>query len=74
MPCAEYAWLRQQNQVAILAFRTALEDLVVLINTSGADSDFTLVHWRIRATRNVCERAQAALEHHRQEHGCQNSK
>ena len=74
MLCAEHASLREEHQAAILAFRAAIGDLVALVDNSGADPSFTLAHWRIRALGGACEMARAALEHHREEHGCQNSK
>ncbi len=71
MFCAENILLRQEHQAAILAFRVAIGDLVALVESSAADSDFTLAHRRIRATGGACEIALAAVEQHREDHGCE---
>jgi hypothetical protein len=73
MLCAEHDLLRQEHQATVANFREAIQDLVGLVDNSAADLNLTSAHWRIRATRGACEIAQAALEHHREQHECQNS-
>ena len=70
MLCAEHDSLRQEHYAAVQKFRASIRDLVVLVDHSGADSDFKLAHLRIRAARGGCEVARATLEHHQAEHGC----
>jgi hypothetical protein len=70
MLCAEHDSLQQEHRAAIRILRASIRDLVVLVETSAADSDFTLAHLRIRAACGACEVAQAALEYHQVEHGC----
>ena len=70
MPCAERDLLRQEHQATIRSFRASIRDLAVLVENSDPDSDFNLIHRRIRAARRACEGAQDALEHHQTEHGC----
>jgi hypothetical protein len=68
--CAEHDSLREEHRAAVKTFRDSIRDLVVLVDNSAADSDFTLAHLRIRAAYGVCEVARATLEHHQVEHGC----
>jgi hypothetical protein len=70
MECAERDLLRQEHRAALRNFRASIRDLVVLVDTSTADSDFNLAHLRIRAARGHCDVTQATLEHHREAHGC----
>jgi hypothetical protein len=70
MRCAEHDSLRQEQRTAVQNFRASICDLVVLVETSAADSDFNLAHRRIRAARRDFEAARDALEHHQAEHGC----
>jgi hypothetical protein len=70
MWCAEHDSLRQERLAAAQNFRASICDLVVLVETSAADSDFNLAHRRIRAARRNFEAARDALEQHEAEHGC----
>jgi hypothetical protein len=70
MLCAKRDSLWQDHRVAVKTFRASIRDLVVLVETSAAHSDFTLAHLRIRAACGACEVARATLEHHQIEHGC----
>jgi hypothetical protein len=74
MLCAEHDALRQEHRAAVQNFRAAIRDLVVLLDSSAADSDFDPAHRRIRAACRACEVARDALDHHQAEHGCWNSK
>jgi hypothetical protein len=70
MLCTEHDSLRQAQREAVKTFRASIRDLVVLVENSATDSDFTLAHLRIRAACGACEVARATLEHHQVEHGC----
>jgi hypothetical protein len=70
MLCAEHESLRQDFRVTVKTFRECIGELVVLVDSSATDSNFTLAHLRIRAARGACEVARAAMEHHQVEHGC----
>jgi hypothetical protein len=70
MLCAERDSLREEHHAAVQNLRVSIRDLVVLVDNSASDSDFNLAHLRIRAAHGSYEVAQAALEHHRAEHGC----
>jgi hypothetical protein len=70
MLCAERDSLRQDHKAAIENFRASMNDLVVLVDNSGADSNFDLAHLRIRVARGACEVTHATLEHHQVAHGC----
>jgi hypothetical protein len=70
MLCAEHDSLQQEHQAAIQNFRASILDLVVLVDITATDSDLNPAHRRIRSARGACEMARAALEHHREEHGC----
>jgi hypothetical protein len=70
MECAERDSSLQEHQAAFQKFRASICDLVVLVDTSTADSDFNLAQLRIRAARGRCDATQATLEHHRAAHGC----
>jgi len=65
---AQHDSLRQEHQEAVQKFRASIRNLVVLVDNSGADSDFKLAQWRIRAARNACEVARDATENHQAEH------
>ena len=73
MLCAKHNSLQQEHQATVANYRAAIRYVVALVDNSAADPDFNLAHWRIRATRGACEIARATLEHHREEHGCQDS-
>jgi hypothetical protein len=60
--------LRQEYQAAVQNFRASIDDLVVLVEKSAADSDVNLAHQRINAARRACEVARDSLENH-EEHG-----
>ena len=70
MLCIEYDSLRQEQRAAVKTLRGSIHELVILVENSAADSEFTLAHLRIRAACGACEVARATLEHHQVEHGC----
>jgi hypothetical protein len=70
MPCALLDSLRQEHRTAVQDFRASIYDLVVLVDTSAADSDLNLAHRRIKNARWDCAAARDAREHHQKEHGC----
>jgi len=70
MLCAEHDLRRQEHQAAVQKFRASIRDLVVLVDTTAAESDFNLAHRRIGAARRTCDMARDAMDHHQAEHAC----
>jgi hypothetical protein len=71
MPCVVLDSLWQEHWTGLQDFRASIYDLVVLVDNSAADSDFTLAHRHIKNARWNCATARdAAPEHHQKEHGC----
>jgi hypothetical protein len=70
MLCAEQNAFWQEHRAAVHNYHAAVRVLIVLVDKSATNSDFNLAHLKIRATRGLCEAAQAPLEYHQAEHGC----
>jgi hypothetical protein len=70
MLCAERDSLRREHRAAAQNLRASIRDLVILVDSSVADSDFNLAHRRIGVARRAYEAARDGLEYHQAEHGC----
>jgi hypothetical protein len=70
MLCAEYNAFWHEHRAAVQNYVAAVRELVTLVHHSAAIPDFDRAHLKIKATRGLCDAAQAALEHHKAEHGC----
>jgi hypothetical protein len=70
MLCAEYNAFWAERQAAVKNYVAAIRELVALVDHSATNPEFIRVHVRIKATRGLCDVAQAALEQHQEEHGC----
>jgi hypothetical protein len=70
MLCAEQNAFWQEHRASFKDYVAAIRALVALVDRSAEDPAFNYAHLRIKAARGICETAQAALEHHRAEHGC----
>jgi hypothetical protein len=71
MLCAEQHAFWHEHRAAVKTYVAAIHALVALVDHSAENPDFNRAHLQIKTTRALCDVAQAALEHHEAEHGCQ---
>ena len=71
MLCAEQNALWQEHRTAVKNYVAAIHGLVALVDQSAENLAFNRAHLQIKTARGLCDVAQAALEHHEAEHGCQ---
>jgi hypothetical protein len=70
MLCAEQNAFWQEYRAAVRNYHAAIRALVVLVDDPAENPDFNRAHLQINSARELCDVAQAALEHHQAEHGC----
>jgi len=61
----------QEHRAAVKNYIESIQHLVALVDQSAENPAFNRAHLRIKAARALCDVAQAALEHHEEEHRCQ---